>query len=1466
MEEGVRSGGSSGIVVKNRNSSGCLIVRRKGDALAGGLVSSSSRKVSEAKKEKKRGRLICSDSGSSDELLIPHRRRVGPETIRVCNDLSSFGKGVVEENEIGRKRERLEQNRHNEDGFFGNNGLDESERKIGKLDVFDFNEYDESGVGFGGIRFSGSMHMARSGAEREFETGSSRHLVDNRRNLYFERMNSMNRGSHTGKSRFEINREGAQVSLLRDKFTGHSDQAIRLQGKNGVLKVMVNKKKCMSGPPERYNFLKPEECQKVSRMEDTAKKNAPVPPFYLEENILEKPGSVARSEKKHKSSRKSLPTKTSKNSNCDSEDSDASLQREAENVAANKSSKRISCEAEDPPSCEKLQPNSIKEGKLRRGSGTEKQKLRERIRGMLVDAGWKIDYRPRRNRDYLDAVYINPSGTAYWSIIKAYDALQKQVNDEENEVKPSVDGSAARLIADEDLSQLTRKTRKKMEKEMKRKQRDRSESENAREIRGKRSTSAKHDSESMDSDSHDDKLSTFMKQGGKSFKGRTNENGFASVNSNGRNYTQHLHDSGERSASGSNPRMLHGRKSRKDGRCTLLVRSSGKGLNSETDGFVPYTGKRTLLSWLIDSGTVQLSQKVQYKNRRRTKVMLEGWITRDGIHCGCCSKILTISKFEIHAGSKLRQPYQNIFLDSGISLLQCQIDAWNRQGDSEHIGYHSVDTDGDDPNDDTCGICGDGGDLICCDGCPSTFHQSCLDIQMLPPGDWHCPNCTCKFCGIASQNAAEEDDTIDSTLLTCSLCEKKYHNSCVQDIDVNSVDSSIIDSSFCGQKCKELFEHLQKYIGIKHDLEAGFSWSLIRRTDEETEISHRGVPQRVECNSKLAVAMTVMDECFLPIVDRRSGINLIRNVLYNCGSNFNRLNYGGFCTAILERGDELISAASLRFHGTKLAEMPFIGTRNIYRRQGMCRRLFCAIESALCSLKVEKLVIPAISELAHTWTTVFGFTPLEETLKQEMRSMNMLVFPGIDMLQKILGEQEHEANMTSSGVCTKQTEGKGKQCIKPEVPLKPDIDSSTRNEATEEVAQVQSGSRRADRANERTEEVAAAESSPKSVDHANETMEELAAVESSPKTEDHADETMEEVAQVESGSKCTDHANETVEEVAAVESSPRGVDHVDTMEEGAAIESSPKGVDLGNETMEEGAAMESSPKSVDLANGTTEEVVAIESSTKSVDHANETTEEIAAIESSTKSVDHANETTDEVAAVESESNPSVELESNDTVMMSVSVNVSLELENPDGTTCSESPSGPIISRIKSLSPSKTSHDAAAIENKLVPDPLLEDNSKSFIQCRGAFTKETSLLSSSVEASHELKTQVPRDGTMFSETQREGKCVSGSESLSPPDGGGLHVEHNQVFNSVKENTDSLKDDVMDNSHKMKFENACSVPASAGKTFADQISEEVMETTDVSASSSSGHTGSSLPVKSDLDFGENPHVASDSMNCE
>ncbi|XP_018585014.1 nuclear body protein SP140-like protein isoform X2 [Scleropages formosus] len=66
------------------------------------------------------------------------------------------------------------------------------------------------------------------------------------------------------------------------------------------------------------------------------------------------------------------------------------------------------------------------------------------------------------------------------------------------------------------------------------------------------------------------------------------------------------------------------------------------------------------------------------------------------------------------------------------------------------LEYHNEDcqcvdcvADALDMNDDECQPCGQGGNLICCDGCPRSFHKDCHvpPITGTPSGEWKCTLC-----------------------------------------------------------------------------------------------------------------------------------------------------------------------------------------------------------------------------------------------------------------------------------------------------------------------------------------------------------------------------------------------------------------------------------------------------------------------------------------------------------------------------------------------------------------------------------------------------------------------------------------------------------------------------------------------------------------------------------------------------
>ncbi|KAL7616739.1 hypothetical protein Lser_V15G01460 [Lactuca serriola] len=74
-------------------------------------------------------------------------------------------------------------------------------------------------------------------------------------------------------------------------------------------------------------------------------------------------------------------------------------------------------------------------------------------------------------------------------------------------------------------------------------------------------------------------------------------------------------------------------------------------------------------------------------------------------------------------------------MGSGKSFTLCQLEAWLAEYKVRRGATRTVEVEEIDDNDDSCGLCGDGGELICCDNCPSTSHLTCLCVQELPEGN-----------------------------------------------------------------------------------------------------------------------------------------------------------------------------------------------------------------------------------------------------------------------------------------------------------------------------------------------------------------------------------------------------------------------------------------------------------------------------------------------------------------------------------------------------------------------------------------------------------------------------------------------------------------------------------------------------------------------------------------------------------
>ncbi|XP_049400388.1 uncharacterized protein LOC125864429 isoform X3 [Solanum stenotomum] len=418
------------------------------------------------------------------------------------------------------------------------------------------------------------------------------------------------------------------------------------------------------------------------------------------------------------------------------------------------------------------------------------------------------------------------------------------------------------------------------------------------------------------------------------------------------------------------------------------------------------------------------------------KKVLGGYKQGNGIVCSCCDTEISPSQFEAHAGcAAKRQPYRHIYTSNGLTLHDIALMLANGQ---------SIATNN---SDDMCTICGDAGDLICCEGCPRAFHAACIGLQCTPTSGWLCSYCRDKFvpgrktagdagpimirltrvvkapesesggcvvCRTPDFSVAKFDDR---TVMLCDQCEKEYHVGCLRESGRCDLKELPKDKWFCCNDCNKIYVVLQNCVlkgaeVIPTPAASAVTKKQVQKCLMDTatdDIQWRilsGKSRFPEHLPLLSSAAVIFRECFDPIV-AKSGRDLIPVMVY--GRNISGQEFGGMYCIVLIVKSVVVSAALLRIFGQEVAELPMVATSRENQGKGYFRALFGSIEILLSSMHVKNLVLPAAEEAKSIWTNKLGFRKMtDERYLEYSRDFTLTEFNGTSMLEKEVQQTSYE--------------------------------------------------------------------------------------------------------------------------------------------------------------------------------------------------------------------------------------------------------------------------------------------------------------------------------------------------------------------------------------------------------------------------------------------------------------------------
>uniref|UniRef100_A0A7N0ZV51 PHD-type domain-containing protein n=1 Tax=Kalanchoe fedtschenkoi TaxID=63787 RepID=A0A7N0ZV51_KALFE len=416
-----------------------------------------------------------------------------------------------------------------------------------------------------------------------------------------------------------------------------------------------------------------------------------------------------------------------------------------------------------------------------------------------------------------------------------------------------------------------------------------------------------------------------------------------------------------------------------------------------------------------------------------------GYISGIGICCECCNKVISPSQFEAHAGRGAhRKPFHNIYISIGISFHQLAI----------RINLNRSSIKG---NDKLCKICGEGGDLICCGGCPRSFHEDCAPSISTHNGIWYCRICESNQKGkfdnpnalaagrvpgvdpmeqiinrsiriiqvgeveiggcILCRSPTFDKEFGSHTVIICDQCEREYHVGCLKDHGIADLKEEPKGDWFCCQGCERIHSSVLKLVANGEERLPDSLLSAIQKNSEHSKDSGsrdsidvnwrilRGKTVSNESEPLLLTAVDILQENFGHIVDPATNIDLIPAMVN--GEELQSQDFGGMYCAVLTVKSAVVSVVVFRIRGMELAEMPLVATSSNVHGKGYFQTLYACLERFFGFVKVQKIVLPAAEGAEAIWNNKFGFTKMsEEELKPYMNDYHLMNFQGLPWFNK----------------------------------------------------------------------------------------------------------------------------------------------------------------------------------------------------------------------------------------------------------------------------------------------------------------------------------------------------------------------------------------------------------------------------------------------------------------------------------